>query len=142
MKLCAVKASFSATLALLLRRRLPLPKALRLTAAATDDAAVRSRVERMAQRAEDGMGLGEALDAGAIISPSLSWLLESSASQNGAADALDDISAIYRQRLERTAERVAVLAAPIAQLLIGLVVLGFALSYMTVAFHMSNVWKS
>ena len=142
MRLYAAKASFSATLALLLRRRLPLPRALRLTAAATDDAAVRERVERMAQRAEGGMGLGEAVEAGDIISPSLSWLLESSANQNGAADALDDIASIYRQRLERTAERVAVLAAPIAQLLIGLVVLGFALSYMTLAFRMSNVWQS
>lgn len=142
MRLYAAKASFSATLALLLRRHLPLPKALRLTAAATDDAVMRERVARMADRAEAGSGLSEAVDAGDMISPSLSWLLESSANQNGAADALDDIASIYRQRLERTAERVAILAAPLAQLLIGLVVLGFALSYMTIAFRMTNVWHS
>lgn len=142
MRLYAAKASFAATMALLLRRHLPLPKALRLTAAATDDQAMKDRVERMAQRAESGSGLSEAVEAGDMISPSLSWLLESSANQNGASDALDDIAAIYRQRLERTAERVAILAAPVAQLLIGLVVLGFALSYMTIAFRMTNVWHS
>lgn len=139
MRLFAAKASFCATLGLLLRRRMPLPKALRLTAAASDDAVVRDRVETMAQRAENGMGLSESIDAGGLISPSLAWLLESCSGHTGAPDALDDIAAIYRQRLERTAERVAVLAAPIAQLLIGVVVLSFALSYMTMAFRMTGL---
>ena len=134
----ASKASFAATLALLVRRSTPLPRALRLTAAATDDAEVRRRVERMADVAERGGGLPESLDAGRIISPSLAWFIESSTDQRGAAEALEDVASIYRQRLERAADRSAVLAAPIAQVLIGLVVLGFALSYLSSAFQMSQ----
>lgn len=130
----AAKATFASTMAMLLRRSIPLPRALQLTAAATDNAGIRARIERMAQAADEGQALSESVEAGALISPSLSWFLEAARDDRAAADALDDIAAIYRQRLERTAERVAVIAAPVAQLMVGLVVLGFALTYMTASF--------
>ncbi len=130
-KTFSAKASFASTLALLLRRSIPLPQAMRLTATATDSPAIRSRVERMAEAAESGSGLTDSVEAGGLISPSLSWFLEAAANEQAAADALDDIASIYRQRLERSADRVALIAAPAAQLLVGLVVLGFALTYMT-----------
>ena len=46
MRVYATKASFAATLALLMRRAMPLPKALRLTAEATDDREIRAKVEQ------------------------------------------------------------------------------------------------
>ncbi|MBK8976340.1 MAG: type II secretion system F family protein [Planctomycetes bacterium] len=132
----AAKASFASTMALLLRRAIPLPRALALTATATDDPGIRNRIERMANAADGGSSLSEAVDAGALLSPSLSFFLEAAHNERTAADALDDIASIYRQRLERSAERVAIIAAPAAQLIVGLVVLGFALNYMTSAFGM------
>lgn len=138
MRLYAAKGGFAATLALLLRRRTPLPKALHVTAHATEDPRIRALVERMAREAEAGGSLAESIGRGGLISPSLAWFLESTTSERGAADALEDIASIYRQRLERAADRVAVLAAPIAQVLIGIVVLGFALSYMSSAFRLSG----
>lgn len=138
MRLYASKAGFAATLALLLRRRTPLPKALRITASATDDPEIRARVTHMADVADAGGSLPESLGSGDLVSPSLAWFLEATSNERGADDALEDIAAIYRQRLERTTERVAVLAAPIAQILIGIVVLGFALSYMSSAFRISG----
>jgi type II secretory pathway component PulF len=138
MRLYATKASFAGTLALLLRRETPLPQALKITADATDDPEVRARVQRMAEAAEAGAGLPESIGSGALVSPSLAWFLEAASNERSAAEALEDIAAIYRQRLERAADRVAVLAAPVAQVLIGIVVLGFALSYMSSAFRLGG----
>jgi general secretion pathway protein F len=141
LRLLAAKASFAGTMALLLRRSTPLPTALSLTAAATNDASIRARIEEMARIADGGGNLGDAVQAGDLISPSLSWFLQAAPSERSAAEALDDIASIYRQRLERAADRVAVLAAPVAQMLIGLVVLGFALSYMSSAFQMYSSFE-
>ena len=134
----AAKAQFAATMALLLRRAVPLPKALQLTAAASDDARIKHRIDAMAAAADSGSGLSDAVGKGELISPSLSWFLEAATDDRAAAAALDDIASIYRQRLERSAERVAVLAAPMAQLVVGLVVLGFALTYMTSSLNLSG----
>lgn len=135
MRLLAGKSGFAGTLALLLRRSMPLPAALELTARATKDREIRAHVARMAAAAHAGDSLAQSIGRGSLVSPSLAWFLEATSTERGAADALDDIAAIYRQRLERTAERVAVLAAPLAQVLIGVVVLGFALAYTSAAFQ-------
>jgi type II secretory pathway component PulF len=130
LRLYAAKASFASTLALLARRHLPLPKALALAAAATGDRAARECVDTMAARAAEGASLSEAVRAGELISPSLMWLVEAAESSGSAASALDDVARIYHQRLERSVDRLCTLATPVAELMLGLVVLGFALTYM------------
>ncbi|MEM7202048.1 MAG: type II secretion system F family protein [Planctomycetota bacterium] len=130
LRLNAAKASFASTMALLAKRGLPLPKALALATAATDDKRIRRCVDVMASRARDGASLTEAVRAGDLISPSLLWLVEAAESSGTAAHALDDVARIYRERLERAVDRMCTLATPLAELLLGVVVLGFAVSYM------------
>src|SRR5207245_10214159 len=72
-RLYAALAQNAATIALLLRRGLPLGRALDLTAAATDDPALRERVEAMARAARDGQGLADSIRGSGIYPPSLVW---------------------------------------------------------------------
>ncbi len=130
LRLFAAKASFASTMALLARRGMPLPKALALAAAATDDRRIRRCVEVMVARAAEGASLTEAVRSGDLISPSLLWLVEAAESSGSAAAALEDVARLYRERLERAVDRLCTLATPIAELLLGIVVLGFAVSYM------------
>ena len=52
--------------------------------------------------------------------------------------ALDDVARIYHQRLERSVDRLCTFATSVAELMLGLVVLGFALTYMLPVVHFSN----
>lgn len=130
LRLYAAKASFASTMALLARRNLPLRKALELATAATDDRGVRDSIAAMAASAAAGASLNEAMRAGDLISPSLLWLIEAAESRGSAADALDDVARIYGERLDRAIDRLCTLATPIAELVLGLMVLGFALTYL------------
>lgn len=134
----AAKAGFASTMALLLRRRMPLPHALELCAAGVEQGEVREQIERMADRARRGDDLGESLRAGELIPPHLLWFVEAAGSSDASTRALDDIASIYRNRLQRATDRVATFAVPIIELLIGLVVLLFALDYVQPAYRLMN----
>ncbi|MFK7740525.1 MAG: type II secretion system F family protein [Planctomycetota bacterium] len=135
----AAKAGFASTMALLLRRQLPLPQALDLCAATCDGTEVQAQVRRMAQHAHAGAGLAESLRQGNLIPPSLLWFAEAAGSDAASVRALDDIAGIYRQRLTRATDRVAVFALPIIELLIGLVVLAFAMAYVLPAYNVFGI---
>lgn len=130
LRLYAAKAGFASTLALLLRRRLPLPRALWLTAAASDDKRIARQVSAMAERSEEGCGLAESLDGGELLPPSLLWLIETAEAGPDAARALEDVAAIYHRRLERAVDRTCAILTPCFELAVGLVVFLFALAYM------------
>jgi len=130
LRLYAAKAGFASTLALLLRRELPLPRALWLTAAASDDKRIARQVSAMAERAEEGGGLAESLGGGELLPPSLLWLIETAEAGPDAARALEDVAAIYHRRLERAVDRTCAFLTPCFELAVGLVVLLFTLAYM------------
>ncbi len=130
LRLFAAKASFASTMALLARRGLSLPQALMLSATATDDNRVRECIQRMSSRAEEGANLTDSVRAGDLISPSLLWLVEAAESSGSASDALDDVARIYRERLDRSVDRLCAMATPLAELMLGIIVLGFAMSYL------------
>lgn len=136
----AAKAGFASTMALLLRRRLPLPQALELCAASCDGKEVQQQVAVMAEHANRGAGLAESLRAGDLIPPSLLWLAESAGSDAACARVLDDIAGIYRQRLQRATDRVATFALPVIELIIGLVVLAFAMAYLMPAYNVFGIF--
>ncbi len=125
LRLYRAKASFASTMALLLKRGLPLPNALELAAAATEDRALRERVNTMVERARGGAGLADALKTGDVLPPSLLWLVEA----GNPEEALEDIAQIYRGRLERAADHFVTLLRPTAELALGIVVFCFAYSY-------------
>ncbi|MCA8954742.1 MAG: type II secretion system F family protein [Planctomycetes bacterium] len=130
LRACAAKAGFAGTMGMLLARQMPLQRALTLAAAATDDQRVAQQVEVMRSRAESGESLVESLRAGDLISPVMLCFVEAGESGGGAARALADVSAIYRNRLERGVDHLCALAAPVGLAAAGVVVLLFALFYL------------
>ena len=126
----AAKASFASTMALLMRRNVPLPAALTLAAEATEDKRVRRAVVKMSQSAHEGQPLAESVRAGSLLEPSMLWLIETAERGGSAHVALDDVSRIHRQRLDRATERLAVLVTPCAELVLGVIVFVCAWAFM------------
>lgn len=127
MRLYSALCGLCSTLGMLLRRGVPLPSALELTARATPSRYLRRRVELMAQTADEGAGLADSLAAANLLPSSLIWLVDGAQERGDAAGGVDDVAQIYARRLERSIERMEVLARPLAELAIGAVV--FALAY-------------
>ena len=136
-RMLTAKEAFASTLAMLLYRQVPLPRALRLTAASLGDrSAVGTRVAVMADAAEQGAPFAEAIAAGDLIGADVAWLAEATTGGPAAAVALDDIGKVYRVRLDRAVERLCVLVVPVAELVVGLTVLAFAVSHLIASFEM------
>lgn len=127
LRACAAKSGFASTLGLLIERGLPLPRALTLAAAATDEPAVRQQIEVMRNKAQDGGNLAESIATGGLISPAMQWFVETGEQGNAPALGLQDVARIYRQRLDRATDRLCAFAAPVALLAVGLIVLAFVL---------------
>ncbi len=137
----AAKAGFASTMALLLRRGLPLPRALELCAAGAESDEVRRQIERMVAQAERGENLSGSLRAGELLPPHLLWFVEAAGSSEVSVRALEDIASVYRSRLQRATDRVAAYAVPAVEVAVGLVVLLFALDYVKPAYEfMSQVF--
>lgn len=128
---CAELATLSATLALVLRRGLPLARALDLAAEA-DRGPLHPRVLEMARGAAEGLGLAGTAGRARIYPPTLAWLLEAAERQGAAVEALDDIAKIYRDRLARAVEGATTVSGPILEVLVGIVVLGIGMTVIAV----------
>lgn len=126
----AARASFASTLALLARRKMPLPRMLTLAAATADHAVTREHIRQMLGHAEAGESLSQSIRAGNLISPGLLFLLQSAERSATVPEALAEVARIYRQRLDRATDRLCTLVRPTAEILLGLVVMAFALAYM------------
>ncbi len=138
LRLAAARASLASTLALLLRRELPLRDALREAGETAENDAVRERVQVMVERAEGGEGLMESMRAGELFEPSLLWLVETGETSGTAASALEDVAAIYRQRLSRGLDRCSILVRPALELVVGVAVFFVAYSFMVPLFEYAN----
>jgi type II secretory pathway component PulF len=68
--------------------------------------------------------------AGGLISPGMLWFVEAGEAGGEPAKALADVADLYRQRLDRAVDRLCFLVPPVGTLLIGLPVLGFAVSFL------------
>jgi len=134
LRLSAVRASFASALAMLIRRQTPLPTACELTVTMFPEKCVRERIADMAIAAKRGESLTGALGKSELFPPSLLWLVETAEGSDASAKALDDVAAIYRNRLERGLDRMEVLVTPLAELVIGVAVFFFAYSYLVPLF--------
>lgn len=129
------RSSLAATLALLLRQRVPLPTALRLCAEATGDAGLRGRLHEMSERASEGVGLGDQLRANDIFEPTVLWLLEAAEAGGELPAALEDVADLYERRLGRGVERFTTLVTPLAEILVGIAVFVLVYSYIVPLFE-------
>ena len=140
------RAAFASALALLLRRRLPLPRALELSASCLPEPGLSDRGRAMAARAREGESLHEVLAAEKAFDPGLLWIAEGARGEDEAARALSDVAELLRRRFERGLDRFHVLARPVAEVAVGLVVLAFAYAYtvplLRQANEVLNLWTS
>lgn len=131
-------AALASTLALLVRRRVPLPRALDLAAEVTESGPLRRVTLAAADAAHEGRGLaGSAREAG-LFAPSLLWIVEAAEKRGDAAGALDDVARIYRQRLARAVDRASVVITPVAEIAVGVAVLLLSYSFLA---PIMEIWK-
>jgi general secretion pathway protein F len=138
LRAAASEAGFATTLALLLRRETPLHDALTIAARSCADAGLASRVEKAADRVRAGEPLAASLAAEGAFDPSVLWLVESAHGSSGVAQALDDVGSLLRRRFERGLDRFTAWLRPCAEVVVGLVVLAFAYSYMVPLVRQAN----
>jgi general secretion pathway protein F len=131
-------AAFTSTLALLVRRRMPLPRALDLAAEVTEAGPLRRSALAAADAAHEGRGLADAARHAGLFAPSLLWIVEAAERRGDAAAALDDLTAIHRQRLARCVDRAAVLVTPVAELVVGVAVLLLAYAFLSPLFDFTR----
>ncbi len=127
LRLNAALATLTATLAALVRKGMPLDRALDLAAAAADGATVRRAAEAMAKSARDGSSLTDAARDAGLLPPSILWLLGTAEKQGYTAQALDEISGICRDRVVREIDSYMTFVGPLAELFLGLLVGGILL---------------
>jgi type II secretory pathway component PulF len=124
-------ASLASTLAMLVRRRVPLPKALDLAAETTQSGPLRGRTLAAADAAHAGAGLADSARDAGLFAPSLLWIVDAAEKRGDAAAALDDVARIHRARLTRAADRAAVVVTPVAEIVVGLGVLLVAYAFLS-----------
>jgi type II secretory pathway component PulF len=134
LRLYAARSSLAATLALLLRRNVPLHTALALSTEACEDRRLADRLRSAAASAAGGARLSETLREAKAFEPTLLWLIEAAEGSRDTARALDDVAGICARRFERAVDRFTVLVGPAAELLIGVTVFLFAYSFLAPLF--------
>ncbi len=118
----AALATMAATLAALLRRGLPLDRALDLVAAAADGPLVRNAATAMARGAREGSSLTDAARESGLLPPSMVWMLGTAEKQGYSERALDEIAGICRDRVTREMDTYTTILGPLMELVLGLFV--------------------
>lgn len=88
-------------LSVLIENEVPLPDALRLATQATGDSQTAENGRQLAEAAERGEPLEEALKRHPLFPPLVNWLVAGGQSREQLADALRNAAEIYRQRVLR-----------------------------------------
>lgn len=142
----AAEAGLVSTLALLVRREVPLHDALAIAAGSCADADLGARVAAAASRVRHGEALAKALAAEHACDASVLWVVESAQGASGVARALDDVGRLLHRRFERGLDRFTAWLRPAAEVVVGLVVLAFAYAYMIPLVREANsvlrIWTS
>ena len=126
----AQRARFASTLAMLLRRRMPLDRALKLARDGLGSGRLFRRTESLAEAAATGGSLSRLLTESQLLSPDLCFYLASQEPSGDVADALVEIARIEEQRFDRHVAKFTRVAGPAVELAVGLVVFCFALGYL------------
>jgi len=119
---------FSAMLAVLLRQKVPLPEALRLTADGVGEANLAAGCRRAAEQVEAGRPLSDALASHRAFPPSIIPLIEWGGQTSAMDDALDAAAKLFAGRVQSQSGLMKNVVLPLTFL----VVVGF-LSFLVVA---------
>jgi general secretion pathway protein F len=134
-RLAAARSSLASTLALLLRRNVPLTTALALAGEACDDRRLAGRLHLASEGAAAGAKLSEVLREANAFAPTLLWLVEAAEGTQDLPRALEDVGEVCARRFERAVDRLTVLVTPAAELVIGAIVFLFAYSFLVPLFE-------
>jgi type II secretory pathway component PulF len=134
-RLHAARSALASTLALLLRRNVPLTTALSLAADACDDRGLASRLRLASEGAVAGAKLSEVLREAAAFEPTLHWLVEAAEGTRDLPRALEDVGNVCARRFERAVDRLTVLITPMAELVVGAAVFFLAYSFLAPLFE-------
>jgi general secretion pathway protein F len=134
-RLHASRSALASTLALLLRRNVPLTTALSLAADACDDRRLAARLRLASEGAVAGAKLSEVLREGDSFEPTLLWLVEAAEGTKDLPRALDDVGNVCSRRFERAVDRLTVLITPMAELVVGAAVFFLAYSFLVPLFE-------
>ncbi len=138
LRAAAAQAGLVSTLALLVRRETSLHEALEITAGSCADEELGARVRAAAARVQGGEALAPALAGAHACDASVLWIVESAQGSGGVARALEDVGHLLRRRFERGLDRFTAWLAPLAELVVGLVVLAFAYAYVVPLVKQAN----
>ncbi len=113
-------AEFSLLLAILVRARVPMPEALRLTAGALRDANLRQGALRLAREVERGEGIGYAASILPNFGPRLSQLLRHQGTPDGLAEILKSHGELFALQAETQSEIAVIWMQPFLLVVVGL----------------------
>lgn len=134
----ADRTLLTGTLAMLLRREMPLNRAMALAADAGGSPILGARLARAAAAAGEGQALAAVLEREELLPPSLAWLVAAAEERSEVAEGLTDVAAICRDRLDRAVDRLVVLVRPLAELVVGVAVFLLALSFLIPALELAD----
>jgi general secretion pathway protein F len=136
----AQRARFAHLMSILTEYRVPLPEALRLSAAATGDARLTAVIEQTAALVESGQPLERALPEGDGVPALLRWLMVIGEQQSSLPAMLRQAADVYQQRATIRAEWIQrVLPVALVLLLGGGTTALYAL---TVFVPMASLWRN
>jgi type II secretory pathway component PulF len=138
LRLNAALASFTGTLALLLRRGLAMDRALDLAALGADAPFLRTKVQAMAEDTRKGSSLTDAAREQEILPPSILWLIGGGEQQGEVSGALDDIASLYRERFQRGLETFQMVLVPLMEVGLGILTLIIILGTMYPILHLQR----
>lgn len=113
------RSQTSALLGMLLKHGIPLPRALRLTAAATRSSNLSSACSRLADGIEQGRPLRSLVEHDVRLPPLMARLFASGDATGHLSDALSQASLIYRRRALHRADWLRMFLPPVMVVLIG-----------------------
>ncbi|MCB9892484.1 MAG: type II secretion system F family protein [Planctomycetes bacterium] len=126
----AERARFASTLAMLLRRRVPLDRSLEIACLGLSSPRLREAGSRARVSAADGARLAEALGQTGLLSDDVLFYVASAESLGDAPAALKQLATIEERRFRRHAQAATRSVGPAFEVAIGLVVFVFALAYL------------
>ncbi len=108
----AARTAALATLGVLIRRELPLDRALSLAAASAGGGRLGDGLRRAASSVAAGGQLGDACETTGLLDDGCLWLLRAGENKGLLGPVLRDVVELYRGRVRRAAERAASLLVP------------------------------
>jgi len=124
-------ARFCVTISTMLKSRVSLPRALRVLAGSADGAYFKNVLNKVASGVEDGQSLSSEMAKHRLFPASLSWIVKNGEMREDLPTVLEESGKHYDHMVNDFGMRLIYIAAPIAVIIVGIVV-----GFMVIALYM------